>query len=112
MKDLSQPLLKKRNHATDALLAFGLPLFITLYYPDLFLMALNVAGGVGIGMVFGILPGMILIKMRKAFKPGLALGIGVMLFFAVTMGMELLQETGQLEIKPHTEYWTSIFQHE
>ena len=69
-------------------------------------------GGVGIGMVFGILPGMILIQMRKAFEPGLALGIGVMLFFAVTMGMELLQETGQLEIKPHTEYWTSIFQHE
>ncbi len=43
---------------------------------------------------------------------GLALGMGVMLFFAVTMGMELLQETGQLEIKPHTEYWTSISQHE
>jgi tyrosine-specific transport protein len=112
MKDLSQPLFKKRNHATDALLAFGLPLFITLYYPDLFLIALNVAGGVGIGMVFGILPGMILIKMRKAFKPGLALSIGVMLFFAVTMGLELLQETGQLKIEPNTEYWTSIFQHE
>ena len=112
MKDLSRPLFKKRNHATDALLAFGLPLFITLYYPDLFLMALNVAGGVGIGMVFGILPGMILIKMRKAFKPGLALGIGVMLFFAVTMGVELLQETGQLEIKPHVEHWTSTFEHE
>ena len=112
MKDLSRPLFKKRNHATDALLAFGLPLFITLYYPDLFLMALNVAGGVGIGMVFGILPGMILIKMRKAFKPGLALGIGVMLFFAVTMGMELLQETGQLEIRPHVEHWTSTFEHE
>ncbi len=112
MKDLSRPLFKKRNHATDALLAFGLPLFITLYYPDLFLIALNVAGGVGIGMVFGILPGMILIKMRKAFKPGLALGIGVMLFFAVTMGMELLQETGQLEIKPNVEHWTSTFQQE
>ena len=112
MKDLSRQLFKKRNHATDALLAFGLPLFITLYYPDLFLMALNVAGGVGIGMVFGILPGMILIKMRKAFKPGLALGIGVMLFFAVTMGMELLQETGQLEIRPHVEHWTSTFEHE
>ncbi len=112
MKDLSQPLFKKRNQATDALLAFGLPLFITLYYPDLFLIALNVAGGVGIGMVFGILPGMILIKMRKAFKPGLALGIGLMLFFAVTMGMELLQETGRLKIEPNVEHWTSTFEHE
>jgi hypothetical protein len=36
-------------------------------------------------------------------------GIGVMLFFVVTMGMELLQETGRLEIKPHTEHWTSTF---
>jgi len=49
--------------------SIGLPLFITLYYPGLFLMALNVAGSVGTGMVFGILPGIILIKMRKAFKP-------------------------------------------
>ena len=66
-------------------------------------------GGVGIGMVFGILPGMILIQMRKAFEPGLALGIGVMLFFAVSMGMELLQETGRFKIKPHMEHWTSTF---
>ena len=109
MKDLTRSLFKKRNRATDALLAFGLPLLITLCYPDLFLIALNVAGGVGIGMVFGILPGMMLIKARKAYKPGLALGIGVMLFFVVTMGMELLQETGRLEIKPHTEHWTSTF---
>jgi tyrosine-specific transport protein len=72
-------------------------------------MALNVAGGVGIGIVFGILPGMMLIKARKAFKPGLALGMGVILFFVMTMGMELLQETGRLEIKPHMEHWTSTF---
>jgi hypothetical protein len=48
-------------------------------------------------------------KTRKAFKHGLALGIGVMLFFGVTMGMELLQETGRLEIKPNVEHWTSTF---
>jgi len=109
MKDLTRSLFKKRNRTTDALFAFGLPLLITLCYPDLFLMALNIAGGVGIGIVFGILPGMMLIKARKAFKPGLALGIGVMLFFLVTMGLELLQETGRLEIKPHMEHWTSTF---
>jgi hypothetical protein len=34
-------------------------------------------------------------------KPGLALG----------MGMELFQEAGRLKIKPHTENWTSTFQH-
>ena len=111
MKDLTRPLFKKRNRTTDALLAFGLPLLITLCHPDLFLVALNVAGGVGIGMVFGILPGMMLIKARKAFKPGLALGMGVILFFVLIMGLELLQETNRLEIKPHTEHWTSTFQH-
>jgi tyrosine-specific transport protein len=112
MKDLTQPLFKKRNRLSDAIFAFGLPLFITLCYPDLFLIALNVAGGVGIGMVFGILPSMILIKMRKTFRPGLALGFGLMLFFAVTMGLELLQETGRLKIKPNLEHWTSTFQQE
>lgn len=110
MKDLTRSWFKKRNRATDAVLTFGLPLLITLCYPDLFLIALNVAGGVGIGIVFGILPGMILIKARHSFKPGLALGMGIMLFFALTMGMELLQETNRLEIKPHTEHWTSTFQ--
>ena len=109
MKDLTRSLFKKRNRTTDALFAFGLPLLITLCYPDLFLMALNIAGGVGIGIVFGILPGMMLIKARKAFKPGLALGIGVMLFFLVTMGLELLQETDMLKMKPHVEHWTSTF---
>jgi tyrosine-specific transport protein len=109
MKDLTRPLFKRRNRVTDAFLAFGLPLLITLCYPDLFLIALNVAGGVGIGIVFGILPGMILVKMRKDFKPGLALGIGLMLFFAATMGLELLQETGGLKIKPNMEHWTSTF---
>ncbi len=112
MKDLTRPLLKKRNRVTDAFLAFGLPLTITICYPDLFLIALNVAGGVGIGIVFGILPGMILVKMRKDFKPGLALGIGLMLFFAATMGLELLQETGGLKLNPHTEHWTSTFHQE
>lgn len=109
MKDLTRPFFKKRNHATDALLAFGLPLLITLCYPDLFLIALNVAGGVGIGMVFGILPGLILFKMRQTFRPALAMGVGIILFFMVVMGMELLQETGRLKIKPHMEHWTSTF---
>jgi len=51
---------------------------------------------------------MMLIKARTAFKPGLALSIGVMLFL-VTMGMELLQETDMLKIKPHVEHWASTF---
>jgi hypothetical protein len=38
---------------------------------------------------------MMLIKARKAFKPCQALGIGIMLFFVVTMGMELFQRNGQ-----------------
>jgi tyrosine-specific transport protein len=110
MKDLTRPLFKKRNRVTDAVLAFGPPLVITICYPDLFLVALNVAGGVGIGIVFGILPGMMLLKMRKTFKPALALGMGVILFFGGVMGLELLQETNRLAIKPHMEHWTSTFQ--
>ncbi len=110
MKDLTRPLFKNTNSARDAFFAFGFPLFITLYYPDLFLIALNVAGGVGIGLVFGILPGMILLRMRKVFKPGWAVGIGCMLLFLIIMGLEMLQETGRLGIKPDVENWTSTFQ--
>ena len=45
---------------------------------------------------------MILLKIRQTFKPGLAIGMGIILFFMAVMGMELLQETGRLKNKaPH-----------
>jgi tyrosine-specific transport protein len=111
MKDLTSPIFKGRNLLTDALFAFALPLLITIFYPDLFLTALNVAGGVGVGIVFGILPGIILFKRGRSNKMILLLGTGIILFFVLVMGMELLQEMNLLKIKPHIESWTSTFNH-
>ena len=57
MSDLTRPIIPFRNRATDALFAFAPPLIVTLVYPNLFLSALNVAGGIGVAIVFGLLPG-------------------------------------------------------
>lgn len=46
------------------MLSFLPPLLIGLIYPDIFLKVLDIVGGVGIVVLFGILPG--LIAFRKA----------------------------------------------
>ncbi len=89
------------------MVAFLPPLFVSMFFPNVFLKALNIVGGVGVGTLFGILPGMLLIKqggpgsrMRKA-------GIGLVVFFLIVLIVEVLQELGMLHISPDVEYWTS-----
>lgn len=87
-------------------LAFGPPLLIALLYPDIFLVALNVVGGVGIVVLFGILPTLLVLRdrQRAAWLRGLCL---VALLFALAiLGLEILQETHLLDLHPWVEYHT------
>jgi len=107
MKDLTRPILPFRNRFTDAIFAFGPPLAITLIYPNLFLNALNIAGGVGISIVFGLLPGIILLKISKGHKVYRTIGLILTLFFFCVLLLELAQEAGLLSIHPAVEHWTA-----
>jgi len=107
MRDLTKPILPFRNRLTDALLAFGPPLIVTLIYPNLFLSALNVAGGVGVAIAFGILPATILIKISKGHTLRKTIGIFLLIFFLVALAFEISQEFGVLDIHPSVEHWTS-----
>ena len=87
--------------------AFMPPLLVSIFFPNVFLQALNIVGGIGVGTLFGILPGVLLIKqgnpgsiMRKA-------GYGLILFFVVVLVVEVMQETGMLRISPDVEYWSA-----
>lgn len=111
MHDLTRRIIPFRNRATDALLAFGPPLVVTLLYPDLFLIALNVSGGIGVAIVFGLLPGIILIKVSGKRRWIKVVGLCLTLFFCFALLLEVAQETGLLKMHPAAEHWTSPLSH-
>jgi tyrosine-specific transport protein len=90
-----------------AALTFAPPILVVYLYPDLFLQALDLAGGLGVGLVFGVAPALMLLRWRPA-SPWVRLGgIALLVLFACIVGLELAQEAGWLQIHPNAEHWTS-----
>lgn len=63
IRDLSITHLKLDNKYLTAALTFIPPLIIALIYPRIFLGALTIVGGIGEVVLFGALPGFILIRL-------------------------------------------------
>ena len=63
IRDLCVTYLKVDNGFLVAGLTFLPPLFIALIYPQIFLGALTIVGGIGEVILFGALPGFILIRL-------------------------------------------------
>ena len=68
MDDIIHHRTGKTNPLLSRVLAFGPPLAIALIYPDLFLKAIDFAGGFGIVTLFGILPAIIALSARRAVR--------------------------------------------
>jgi tyrosine-specific transport protein len=92
------------NRLLAKALTFLPPLVIGLIYPDLFLKAIDVAGGVGIVTLFGILPAVL--AWRQAATRG-SRGLAAIMFvlFTAFLLFEIGQKTGLLRMKPSTESW-------
>jgi len=83
------------------------PLLISLIWPDIFLKALNIVGGVGIVILFGILPG--ILAWRKSESRNMKILSGIMLLlFCFGLLFEIGQEFGLLHIQPDMEYWSHM----
>ena len=65
--DLCTDYLKTTNKVLISILAFAPPLIIALIYPEIFLVALSLVGGVGEDVLFALLPGVIIIKIAYSF---------------------------------------------
>ena len=65
-RDLAAPIIKGRADWPHFLMTFGPPLVVVLAWPDLFLTALNVAGGLGLGIFIGLAPALVLLLRRPA----------------------------------------------
>ncbi len=106
--DLASKYIGGRERWAKPLITFLPPLLVVLIWPDLFLVALDVAGGLGLGIFIGLAPALVLILRRPQGWPAPRLwGVLLLVLFSVVIIMELGQEFGFLHIHPAVEHWTS-----
>ena len=104
-RDMISSYGKKSKRFIEAGLTFGPPFIVALVYPNLFLKALDLVGGIGILLVFGLLPCLMVIKSKRKQAAWQRLGGYVMLcMFGLLILLELFQELGWLQIHPNVEY--------
>ncbi len=104
IRDLMVNTFRVNSRPLVIALTFLPPLLTGLVYPDIFLKALDIVGGVGIVVLFGILPTLIVL-MDKNRGPVLRMVCLAGLLFAVAiLGLEVLKEMGVLHISPWVEY--------
>ena len=105
-RNMSADMLNIRNRSWHIAVAFLPPLAVALFYPDLFLSALNLVGGVGVALLFGVLPGYLLYK-RSGSKTARLVGAALICCFLGVLCFEIAQEVGWMRIDPHTELWNA-----
>ncbi|GAB6060470.1 aromatic amino acid transport family protein [Desulfonatronum parangueonense] len=100
IRDLTLNTFRLDSRPLVIALTFVPPLLTGLIYPDIFLKALDIVGGVGIVVLFGILPTLI-VMLDKNRHPTLRLICAVGFLFALSiLGLEVMKGTGYLHITP------------
>ena len=103
LKDFSKDILENSfniyNKWTLFIVAFIPPLIVSYLFADIFLKALNVVGGVGIVLLFGILPTLIYFR-KTSSKIGLLISTLLFMAFSATLTITLLQTFGVLNFSP------------
>ena len=93
LMDFNRDLFGDGSKGRVLLATFFPPLLIALLFPTIFLKAIGVVGGVGIALLFGVLPAVIyFMKNRTPLRRLLALGVG--LLFAAALLVDLSNDFG------------------
>lgn len=104
-RDLLMPFPKLNTKVIRPVLTFLPPFLVVLIYPNLFLKALDLVGGVSIMLLFGILPALTALKYSGGSQWKKVWGLALLTAAALFMGLELMQEFGLIRIRPDMEYW-------
>ncbi len=105
-RDLLSHRLPWWNRSSETICTFLPPLAVALIYPNIFLVALDIVGGVGITLVFGFLPTLLLFKNdKRKYSLKKLLGCFILIVLLGLMVLEVSQELGLLKIHPDVEYW-------
>ncbi|MDD3297050.1 MAG: aromatic amino acid transport family protein, partial [Candidatus Omnitrophica bacterium] len=102
IRDLAQNHLHIRNKFFNLALTFGPPLIIALIYPDIFIKAIDVVGGLGIVTLFGILPSLIALKRIRTKRTKLFFFV-LLVSFSLAFIFEVMQGVGFFRIKPEVK---------
>ena len=101
--DLTSTYLRTRSKVLIWVLAFLPPLLVSIFYPGIFLVAMNVVGGVGICLLFGVLPSVLLLRQARGAKWVLA--VVLLGLFGAVLVFEVAQQLGLTHISPDLKYW-------
>jgi tyrosine-specific transport protein len=97
VRDLTSTYFKTNNRLLVGALSFLPPLLVTLIYPNIFLNALEIVGGIGETILFVVLPGFILWRITRKVKGMKWLSIVGIIIFLLGMFITLYvfgMETG------------------
>ena len=101
-KDLLVNTIGKSGNIRIAVLTFLPPLIIALFFPNVFLKAIGVVGGVGIAVLFGVLPAIVFFMKAKTLKASI-LAIVMALLFLAALGSDLLNDFGIIDTSEITD---------
>ncbi|MDD4980491.1 MAG: aromatic amino acid transport family protein [Candidatus Omnitrophica bacterium] len=105
--DLMINYFKVKNKALAITVAFSPPLAIAIFCPNIFLKALDFVGGIGVVILFGILPCIIILKNKGFLLKRLLLILVLLLFIAILL-FKVQQNLNLSKIRPGVEYWTNF----
>ncbi|MCF7791844.1 MAG: hypothetical protein K9M56_07590 [Victivallales bacterium] len=104
IRDFVVSTFKLDNQKLNLFLTFGPSLAVAILYPSLFLDALDIAGGVGGVIIFGIFPALLLIKYSRKFTSVKAI-CGIILFIVLLflIFLDLALEFNFVKVEPKIE---------
>jgi tyrosine-specific transport protein len=104
IQDMTVNFLKVKSRLLVVVLTFLPPLLIAFCFPNVFLNAMNLVGGVGIVILFGVLPSIIAAK-KAGSRKALIWALLMLVLFTLFLLLEVGQESGVTQISPDREYW-------
>jgi len=106
LRDVTEHHFQRKNRPLVITLTFLPPYLIALINPNIFLNAINLVGGVGIVLLFGILPGVVAFCKARTRKMRVFC-LGMILLFSLAFGLEMAHEAGLLDsrLPKDREYW-------